>query len=298
MQIAQKTVLITGTSTGIGLATATTLARAGHTVYATMRNPKTGGKELRALAEREHLPINIAQLDVDSDESVSNAFAKILAEAGRIDVLVNNAGISVLSAVEETPIAAFRATMETNYFGALRCIQAVLPGMRERRSGCSVNVTSVAGRLSVAPQAAYSSSKFALEAASESLAQEMRAFGVRVAIVEPGVIATPTYGKVQPPPADSNYPHGRRIYELFRTSLKNPVSPYVVGEKIREIVESGTSKLRHPVGPDAEGFLAWRASMSDEQWVEWGAISDEQWVEYVRQNFHLNVTLSGSLAEL
>jgi NAD(P)-dependent dehydrogenase (short-subunit alcohol dehydrogenase family) len=283
--------VVTGTSTGIGLATAVTLARAGHTVYATMRNPQTGGEELRAIAEREHLPLHIAALDVDSDESVRNAFDKILTEAGRIDVLVNNAGISGIGPVEENPIAAFRAVMETNYFGALRCIQAVVPGMRERRSGCIVNVASVAGRLSVAPQAAYSSSKFALEAASESLAQEVKAFGVRVAIVEPGVIATSIFDKVQPPPADSNYPHGRRIYELFRTSLENPVSPYVVGEKIREIVESGTWKLRHPVGPDAEGFLAWRASMSDEQWVEWGAISDEQWVEYVRQNFHLNVSL-------
>ena len=283
--------VVTGTSTGIGLATAATLARAGHTVYATMRNPKTGSEELRAIAEREHLPLRIAALDVDSDESVRAAFASILSEAGRIDVLVNNAGISVLRAVEETPIAAFRAIMETNYFGALRCIQAVLPSMRNRRSGCIVNVTSVAGRLSVAANAAYSSSKFALEAASESLAQEVRAFGVRVAVVEPGVIATPIFSKVQPPPADTKYPHGRRIYELFRTSLENPVSPYVVGEKIREIVKSGTWKLRHPVGPDADGFLAWRASMSDEQWVEWGAISDEQWVEYVRQNFHLNVSL-------
>jgi NAD(P)-dependent dehydrogenase (short-subunit alcohol dehydrogenase family) len=283
--------VVTGTSTGIGLAAAVTLARAGHTVYATLRNPKSGGEELRAIAEREHLPLHIAALDVDSDESVRKAFATILAEAGRIDVLVNNAGISGIGPVEENPIAAFRATMETNYFGALRCIQAVLPGMRERRSGCIINISSVAGRLSVAPQAAYSASKFALEAASESLAQEVKAFGVRVAIVEPGVIATATFGKVQPPPADSNYPHGRRIYEVFRAALENPVSAYVVGERILEIVESGTSKLRHPVGPDAEGFLAWRASMSDEQWVEWGAISDQQWVEYVRQNFHLNVNL-------
>jgi NAD(P)-dependent dehydrogenase (short-subunit alcohol dehydrogenase family) len=283
--------VVTGTSTGIGLATASTLARAGHTVYATMRDPETGGAELRAIAERERLPVHIAALDVDSDEPVRNAFAKILAEAGRIDVLVNNAGISGSGAVEETPIAVFRATMETNYFGALRCIQAVLPGMREQRSGCIVNVTSVAGRISVAPQAAYSSSKFALETASEVLAQEVKAFGVRVAIVEPGVIATSIFGKVQPPRADSKYPHVRRTYEFFRASLENPVSPYVVGEKIREIVESGTWKLRHPVGPDAEGFFAWRASMSDEQWVEFGAISDQQWVDYVRQNFHLNVSL-------
>ena len=283
--------VVTGTSTGIGLATAATLARAGHTVYATMRNPETGSAELHAIAEREHLPLRIAALDVDSDESVRNAFAKIHAEAGRIDVLVNNAGISGGGATEETPMAVFRDVMETNYFGALRCIQAVLPGMRESRSGCIVNVTSVLGRFAMAPQAPYASSKFALEAASESLAQETKAFGVRVAIVEPGVIATAIFGKFQPPAADSNYPQGRRIYELFRASLESPVSPYVVGEKILEIVESGTWKLRHPVGPDAEGFLAWRASMSDEQWVEWGAISDEQWVDYVRQNFHLNVSL-------
>ena len=177
--------VVTGSSTGIGLATAVTLARAGHTVYATMRNPKMGGRELREIAEREHLPVHIGALDVDSDESVRKAFAKILVEAGRIDVLVNNAGISVLSAVEETPIDASRAIMETNYSGALRCIQAVVPGMRERRSGCIVNVTSVTGRLSVAANAAYSSSKFALEAASEALAQEVKAFGVRVALVEP-----------------------------------------------------------------------------------------------------------------
>jgi NAD(P)-dependent dehydrogenase (short-subunit alcohol dehydrogenase family) len=205
-----------------------------------MRNPKTGGEEMRAIAEREHLPVHIAALDVDLDESVHSALATILAEAGRIDVLINNAGISGGGAVEETPIGAFRAMMETNYFGALRWIQAALPGMRERRSGCIVNVTSVAGRLAVAPQAAYSSSKFALEAASESLAQEVKAFGVRVALVEPGVIATPIFGKFksQPQPAGSKYPHGRRIMELVRASLENPVSPYVVGEKIRAIVEA------------------------------------------------------------
>jgi NAD(P)-dependent dehydrogenase (short-subunit alcohol dehydrogenase family) len=147
------------------------------------------------------------------------------------------------------------------------------------------------GRLSVAPQAAYSSSKFALEAASKSLAQEMKAFGVRVAIFEPGVIAIPIFGKLQPPRAESKYPHSRRIAELFRASLENPVSPYIVGEKVREIVERDTWKLRHPVGPDADGLLGWRASMSDEQWVEWGAISDEKWVEEARQNFQLNASL-------
>ena len=116
--------------------------------------------------------------------------------AGRIDVLVNNAGVAVHGSVEELPLSEFRRVMETNFFGALRCIQAVVPGMRERRHGCIVNVTSVAGRFSAAPQAPYSSSKWALEAASEALAQEVKPFGVRVAIVEPGVIATPIFGKI------------------------------------------------------------------------------------------------------
>ncbi len=283
--------VVTGSSTGIGQATAVSLARAGHIVYATMRNPQTGGDELQTIAAKEQLPLRPAQLDVNSDESVSDAFDRILAEAGQIDVLVNNAGIGNGGAVEELSIADFRATMETNFFGALRCIQAVVPGMRERGSGCIVNITSVSGRFSSAPQAAYSSSKFALEALSECLAQEMKSFGVHVAIVEPGIIATPIFGKMQPGPTDTKYPHSRRIAELFRASLENPVSPYVVGDKIRDIVDSGTWQLRHPVGPDAAGLLAWRASMTDEQWVEWGALTDAQWIDYVRQNFGLNVSL-------
>jgi len=283
--------VVTGSSTGIGQATAVCLARAGHTVYATMRDPEKGGDEIRAIASKEQLPLRPAQMDVDSDASVSDELARIIEEAGCIDVLVNNAGIGNSGAVEELPIADFRATMETNFFGALRCMQAVIPGMRERGSGCIVNITSVAGRFASAPQAAYASSKFALEALSECLAQEMKAFGVHVAIVEPGVIATPIFSKMPPQPAATNYPHSRRVAELFRASLENPVSPYVVGDKVREIVESGTWQLRHPVGPDAAGLLAWRTSMTDEQWVEWGALTDEQWVAYVREHFHLNVSL-------
>jgi len=283
--------VVTGSSTGIGQASAVTLARAGHTVYATMRKPEAGGGELRAIAGKENLPLRLAALDVDSDESVRGAFAGMLAEAGRIDVLVNNAGIGNGGAVEETPVEVFRAVMETNFFGALRCTRAVLPGMRERGVGCIVNVSSVAGRVSSSPQAPYSSSKFALEALSESLAQEVKAFGIRVAIVEPGVIATPIFSKIEAVPRATHYPQQRRLNALFRTSLENPVSPYLVGEMIREIVDSGTWQLRHPVGPDAAGLLAWRASMTDEQWVDWGAQSDEAWVRSVHDILGLDVKL-------
>src|SRR5690349_11479894 len=176
-------VLITGTSSGIGLATALECARAGHKVFATMRNP-AGAPQVGEVAKRESLPIEIRTLDVDSDDSVRDCFAGIHQP---IDALVNNAGVERHGSVEELPMEAFLATMNTNYFGAVRCIKAVLPGMRQARNGCIVNVTSVAGRIACSPLGAYSASKFALEAISEALAGEVKPFNIRVAIVEPGI---------------------------------------------------------------------------------------------------------------
>jgi NAD(P)-dependent dehydrogenase (short-subunit alcohol dehydrogenase family) len=283
--------LVTGTSTGIGLATAVTLARGGHTVYASMRNPDGGSREIRSMAEAENLPITVLPMDVDDDGSVHAGVAQALARSGRIDVLVNNAGVAVHGSVEELPLSEFRRAMETNFFGALRCIQAVVPGMRERRHGCIVNVTSVVGRIAAAPQAAYAASKWALEAASEVLAQEMKPFGVRVVIVEPGVIATPIFGKVGPDAEKSRYPHARRIAALFAASLKKPVSPFVVGEAIRRIAESESWQLRYPVGPDAASLLAWRAATKDEDWIDGAAVSDEEWVARMKRDRGLDVEL-------
>src|SRR4029079_11510336 len=135
-------------------------------------------------------PITVTAMDVDSDESVHQAIMAIQQAHGPIDVLVNNAGIERTGSVEELPLADFRAVMETNYFGVIRCVQAVLPSMRERRSGCIINVTSISGRLAASPLAPYAASKYGVEALSECLAQEVKAFGVRVAIVEPGIIDT------------------------------------------------------------------------------------------------------------
>ena len=277
---------VTGSSTGIGLATAVTLARAGHTVYATMRNPAKGAAEITAISKSEKLPITVLRLDVDSDESVKEAFA----QTGPLDVLVNNAGVAPMAAVEDMPLSEFKQVMETNFFGALRCMQAVLPAMRERRSGCIVNVTSVAGRISGGAQGAYSASKWALEAVSEALASEVRAFGIRMAIVEPGVIQTPIFDKLGEPAATA-YPHMRRLEALFAASLKNPVSPYVVGEAIRGIVEGDSWQLRYPVGPDALPILQMRAAVTDEQWVAGGAASDEEWKESMKRGFGLEIEL-------
>jgi len=142
--------LVTGTSSGIGLATAVALARAGHTVAATMRN-LDGGAEIRAISQEEKLPVHLVALDVNDGASVRDAFAKVAAQFGPIDVLVNNAGVPGGGVtVEELPLEGFRQVMETNFFGCLRCIKAVLPSMRERRRGTIVNVTSIAGRIAFA----------------------------------------------------------------------------------------------------------------------------------------------------
>lgn len=281
-------ILITGTSTGIGLATALTLGRAGHKVYATMRNPSRAPK-LGETAAQEGLPIKISAMDVDSDSSVKAAIADIYKDAGHIDALVNNAGIERNGSVEELALADFRAVMETNYFGPLRCIQAVLPQMRQRRSGCIINVTSVAGRIASSPLAPYTASKFALEALSEALAQEMKTFNVRVAVVEPGIIDTPMARRLEDPQNGSPYSQQRRFAHLFTAALTHPAQPSLVAEKILGIIDSGTWQLRHPVGPDALPFLAWRNSMTDEEWVTLHAAEDDTWYQRMEHDFGMAI---------
>ena len=288
--MAMFNIVITGASRGIGLATALELARAGHQVVATMRNP-AASPELGAQAAKENLPIRIETMDVDSDDSVKQAFSQILAK-GPVDVLVNNAGVERTGPIEETPLVDFRTCMETNYFGAIRCIQAVMRPMRERGSGAIINVTSVAGKISVSPMAPYGASKFALEALSEVLAQELRAFGVRVAILEPGIIDTRMARNIEGMEGSKVYPQVRRLAALFEgTMAAGAGQPQVVAQKVREIVESGTWQLRHPVGPDAEPFLGWRGSMNDEKWIHWSAQSDADWLKAVKADFGMDLKL-------
>lgn len=281
--------LITGTSTGIGYETALALARAGHRVYATMRSPERA-PELGNLAAQEKLPITVHALDVTEDESVAKAFERVLAEQGRIDVLVNNAGLSMTGPVEELGQDAFRQSMETNFFGALRCVQKALPLMREQRGGCIVNVSSVAGRVATAPQGPYCASKFALEALSEVLAQEVRSFNIRVAIVEPGVIQTPIVEKLRQLPEATHYPHERRSRALLMASLARPILPSVVAEQILAIIDGDSWQLRYPVGPDAKSLFVWRRMMSDEDWVERnGEPDDEAWCARMQQEFGIDL---------
>lgn len=282
------TVLITGASRGIGLATALAFARAGWQVAATMRDPERA-PELAGVAAAEKLPIHISAIDVDDDASVAEGIRRIMKEVGRIDVLVNNAGIERNGSVEQIPLAEFRAVMETNYFGPVRCIQAVLPAMRERGSGCIINVSSVAGRIALAPLGPYCASKFALEAMSEALAQEVKHFNIRVAIVEPGIVDTAMAREIGTAQARSIYPHQRRNAALFAAVLTQPVPSSLVADAILDIARGNSSQLRYSVGPDAEPFLAWRRGMTDEQWVEHGGLTDDAWYDRVKADFGIDL---------
>jgi len=280
-------VLITGTSKGIGLEAALAFGRAGHKVHATMRKPSQS-PALAEMAALEKLQITVSAMDVDSDESVRDGIAAIHKDHGPIDVLVNNAGVERAGSVEELPLADFRTVMETNYFGAIRCIQEVAPHMRKRKSGCIINVTSVAGRIANPPLSPYTASKWALEALSEALAAEMKTFNVRVAVVEPGIVDTAMARRIGDRPNGSPYRQRERFASLFEASLKNPVPPSLVAQKILEIAQSGTWQLRHPVGPDAIPLLQWRQGMTDEEWVDLHASDDETWHRRVQSDLGLD----------
>lgn len=281
------TVLVTGTSKGIGFETALAFARAGHRVAATMRSPAQS-PTLGEIAAREKLPITIYIMDVDNDESVIEGIARAANELGPIDVLVNNAGIERTGSVEELALSDFRDVMETNYFGAIRCIQAVLPAMRRRRSGTIINVTSVAGIISLAPMAPYAASKFALEALSEALAQEVKAFDIRVAIVQPGITDTPMARHLSVDAAPSPYPQKERMAALYKAVLAQPIPPTIAAEKILEIATNGSWQMRYLVGADAAPFVGWRKGMTDEQWADFGALDDEAWYARIQNDFGVN----------
>lgn len=283
-----KTVLITGTSKGIGLETALAFGRAGYKVFATMRNTASAS-DFKQKITNESLDITISEMDVDSDVSVKKCIDTIIEKHDKIDVLVNNAGIERHGSIEELSIEDFKSIMETNYFGVLRCTKSLLPIMRKNQNGCIINIASVAGHISNSPLGAYAASKFALEAVSEALAQEVKPFNIRVAVVEPGIINTQMAQDIKSAKTiNSIYPQVSRFGGLFAASLKTPTPPILVAEKILEISEGNTWKLRHPVGPDSEPFIQWRASMSDEQWIDWNAASNEDWYKSVEQDFGLN----------
>ncbi|HUQ39014.1 MAG TPA: SDR family oxidoreductase [Acidimicrobiales bacterium] len=267
--------VVTGCSTGIGYDTALRLAADGHRVVATMRTPESC--DVEAVARDSGVDLEVRALDVDDDASVAALFAGVLASHGQVDVLVNNAGIAGGGAVEETPLETYRQVMETNFFGALRCMQAVLPGMRERGAGCIVNVTSQAGRFAAPIMGAYSASKWALEAATESLAAEVAPFGIRVALIEPGMVLTAIWSKVDMTPPTGPYaPARKRLGLNVMTEMAKGSTGAEVADCIAEAISTPEPRLRWLVGQGAERNIANRRAMTDEEWIRiWNAPTDE-----------------------
>jgi NAD(P)-dependent dehydrogenase (short-subunit alcohol dehydrogenase family) len=280
-------VLVTGTSSGIGLATAVHFARQGHDVWAGVRTPATA-TELSEMIDRDRPAIRVVTLDVDDAVSVARGVGEVHDKSGRVDVLVNNAGIGGGGAIEDVPVDWAQSLFQTNYFGAVRMIQAVLPGMRARRGGVIVNVSSIAGRLAIAGHGHYSAVKHALEAMSEALAQEVQGFGIRVAIVEPGVVVTPIFSKARrfTTERSPNADHVRRLLLFYQKQMPRASQPADAARVIYEAATTTRPRLRWLVGDDAERLDAGRRRLSDEEYVA-GArpMPDAQYLAEMQQRY-------------
>jgi NAD(P)-dependent dehydrogenase (short-subunit alcohol dehydrogenase family) len=273
----QKVAVVTGSSSGIGYQTSLALARSGFLTYATMRNlQKRDTVESVAQEQKEGeggakgLPLRVVQLDVTDETSVKNAIRSIVSDAGRIDVLVNNAGYGLHGAFEDLSIDEIKKLYETNVFGVVRVTHAVLPTMRKQHSGRIINISSGAGRFGFPGGSAYVSSKFALEGLSESMAYELDQFGIKVVLVEPGFIRTNfTQGLVIAKKAqDPNSPYAQMMKSIASSfdKFKENASPPELVAKI--VVEAATAKnpnLRYLAGKDVEQWVSAKKNMSDEE---------------------------------
>ncbi len=284
--------LITGCSSGVGQACALHFARAGHRVYASMRDPERGASELSRASRREALTLHVVRCDVDDAASVATVVDDVLQREGHVDVVINCAGVTGDGPVEEAGTELFRQAMETNFFGPLRVIQAVLPGMRARGEGAIVNISAVSGRMTFAGRGAYAASKHALEAMTEALAQETAEFGVRVILMQPGFLATPFFSKSAPPPGPySPYAsQGTRHLRVFMRLLEQAGPPEIVARAIEQALAADEPRLRYVVGDDAEMLFAGRARMSDEAWLASGSqMTFEEEEEFWREKFGFEI---------
>lgn len=270
-----KTALVTGSNSGIGRATALRLAADGYRVFAAMRDPAKGDK-LGALAAEAGVEVEPVQLDVGSDASVREAFERVHGEVEALDVLVNNAGVGFNATVEDVDIEAARQVFETNYWGVVRCIQSALPRMRARGTGQIVNVSSIAGRIAALGQVVYSSSKWAVEALSENLAQEIAPFGLRVVLIEPGVTRTAILPKNVGHPEPTAYEAAyRRMLQFYAKGIEAAVPAEEVADTIAGALADPSPRLRYTCAWGGEELPAGRARMSDEEWVELGRPTDD-----------------------
>ena len=288
--------VVTGANSGIGRATAIHLAAQGHLVYGTVRSQSKATK-LLAMAADAGVEVKLVELDVASDESVRFGFEHILAETGGVvDVLVNNAGIGGNATAEECPPSVHLDVINVNLCGAIRCAQAVLPGMRERGHGSIVNITSVVGKIAALAQSPYVTSKWALEGYSEQLAMEVARFGVRVVIVEPGVTKSAIFAKNVETPNDTGAyeAHYRRMFQMYAAGLAHATDPFEVGKVIHHAVTTDTPLLRYAVSWGAKEMIDGRAAMTDEQWVRLGDVAtDDEYYDAFQRAFGLDLRDAG-----
>jgi len=262
-----KVALVTGSSSGIGYETALLLARNGFDTFATMRNMNKS-KEITEVSKRENLPLRVMQLDVNDDRSVADAIKNILNEKKSIEVVVNNAGYGLMGSVEDSSLDEIKAQFETNFFGAIRVIKEVIPIMRKQRSGTIVNVSSVAGRIGFPMGSAYVSSKFALEGLSESMSYELKQFGIKIVLIEPGVINT-NFALVTPKKtleANSSYSQlMNKLEENLFSTIANGTPPKDVANVILHSITKESPEHRYLVGNDAVELINARKNSTDEE---------------------------------
>ncbi|MGH1568441.1 MAG: SDR family oxidoreductase [Nitrosopumilus sp.] len=261
----QKVALVTGSSSGIGLESALALARDGYHTFASMRNISKAG-ELENAAKKENLPLKIIELDVDKEESIVSAIKKIIADAGRLDVLVNNAGYGQFGCTEDVSVEEFRKQFETNFFSIVRIIQEVAPIMRNQNSGIIVNISSVAGRMGLPGSTAYISSKFALEGFGECLRYELGQFGIKTTLIEPGVIKTNFFESMKIPDSKTD-PKYKQLTDHIHSGLKMMVElgtpPSQVADVIIKAIHDDEMLPRYIVGTDAAMFMEAKKTKTD-----------------------------------
>jgi NAD(P)-dependent dehydrogenase (short-subunit alcohol dehydrogenase family) len=268
--------VVTGANSGIGRATAIHLARNGYTVFGTARGLEKA-KKADSMAAEAGVELQWVEMDVADDASTARGLAEVFERAGRIDVLVNNAGVGGNAVVEECPPALYHEVMNVNLYGVVRCVQAVLPHMRERGSGTIVNISSVVGRFAALAQAPYVASKWALEAMSEGLAQEVAPFGIRVAMVEPGITKSAIFAKnIDAPNSSGAYEaHYRRMFQFYAAGMAQATDPFEVGAVVLNAIRTNEPRLRYPVSWGGPELLANRPLVSDADWVALGAIEND-----------------------
>ncbi|QUC64974.1 SDR family oxidoreductase [Nitrosopumilus sp. K4] len=261
----EKVALVTGSSSGIGFETSLALARDGYHTFASMRDVNKGGK-LREIAEKENIPIDIIELDVDKEESITSAIKKTITEGGRIDVVVNNAGYGQFGCTEDVSVDDFRKQFETNFFSIVRIIQEVAPIMRKQNSGIIVNVSSVAGRMGLPGSPAYISSKFALEGLTECLRYELGMFGIKTTLIEPGVVKTNFFESMKIPDSKSD-PKYNELTSHILTGIKMMAemgtAPSQVAEAIIKAIHDKEIQPRYIVGTDAAMFMEAKKMKTD-----------------------------------